>query len=188
MSVTKKKVSNLVGYESGRLKVVEYLGLGKHKKHYWKCQCDCGNSVVLPTYRITGSKSTRSCGCLRKESLEYNRNDPTKHGLHKHKLYSVYASMKQRCTNPNSQRWKYYGEKGVCVSWKSFEDFYSWAMYNGYHEGLSIDRIDPDGDYCPDNCRWITLADNTRRSNVRNSRGKVQEGTCHQEEGKSSLL
>lgn len=185
MSTIRKKVSDLVGTRVERLTVVSYLGIGKHDKHYWQCLCDCGGTIVLATYRITGSNPTKSCGCLRQESMRTNRKDPTKHGLHDHKLYSVYQSMKQRCTNPNSQRWQYYGAKGVCVRWESFEDFYAWAIANGYREGLSIDRVDPDEDYCPENCRWITLSENTRRSNVGNPRAKVQEDTRHQKEGES---
>lgn len=177
MSVTRKKVSPLVGAHVGRLTVTTYLGIGKYNKHYWGCLCECGESIILPTYRITGGKPVRSCGCLRKEALLHNRKDPTTHGLHKHKLYAVHQSMKQRCTNPKSQRWQYYGAKGVsvCEEWGNFQTFYIWATVNGYQEGLSIDRINPDGGYTPDNCRWITLSENTRRSNVRDTRAEVQE-------------
>jgi hypothetical protein len=179
MSITRKKVSDLVGFKVERLTVITYLGLGKHNKHYWQCQCECGGQIVLATYRLTGSKPTKSCGCLRQESMRSNRKDPTKHGLHEHKLYNVYQSMKQRCTNPNSQRWEYYGAKGVCVRWETFESFYEWSTVNGYSEGLSIDRIDSAGDYSPENCRWITLSENTRRKNIGNSRTALQESSCY---------
>jgi hypothetical protein len=166
-TIKRKPVSDLLGYKWGRLEVVDYLGLGKHNKHYWGCVCECGGRVTLATYRITGKDPTLSCGCLRKEVLSTNRNDPTKHGLHKHKLYAVFHAMHYRCSNENAQRWKYYGGKGikVCYEWANFPRFYKWAMSSGYKEGLSIDRVDPDSNYCPSNCRWITVSENTRRSN-----------------------
>jgi hypothetical protein len=181
MSITRKRVSNLVGIKVGRLEVTAYAGKGKYDKHYWSCLCECGNIAMVNTSRLTGAKQVLSCGCLRKEKLLANRRAPTKHGLHRHKLYGVHGSMKQRCTNPNSQRWQYYGGKGVsvCKEWQNFLTFYEWAIANGYQEGLSIDRIDPEGNYQPDNCHWITVAENTRKSNVRDPRAKVQEDSCH---------
>lgn len=175
MSITRKRVSDLVGFAVGRLTVQEYLGKGKFNKHYWRCSCSCGGEVILNTSRITGASATKSCGCLRKEELHKNRKDPTRHGLHKHKLYGVYSAMVYRCSNPNAQRWKYYGGKGVrvCPEWQDFLVFYNWAISNGYEEGLSIDRVDPDGDYSPANCRWITVNENTRRAHAGNTRGKV---------------
>lgn len=169
MSVTRKKVSDLVGQTFDRLTVVEYLGKGKHDKHYWRCSCICGGEAVLATYRLTGRKNVKSCGCLRVEKLKENRRDPTKHGLHKHKLYSVFYAMHYRCNSESAQRWKYYGGKGikVCSEWQDFLTFYTWATEAGYEEGLSIDRIDPSDDYKPANCRWITVSENTRRINDR---------------------
>lgn len=161
-----KTVKNLVGQEFNRLVVVEYLGVGKHRKHYWRCVCDCGNQIRLPTSSLTSNTPTKSCGCLRKETLKVNRAEPTKHGLHKHKLYAVYRQMRQRCENPKSQRWKYYGGKGVKVEWENFQSFYDWAYSCGYQEGLSIDRVDNDKNYCPENCRWITISENTRHAHV----------------------
>lgn len=173
MSVTRKKVSDLVGYSIGRLTVVSYLGKGKWDKHYWVCSCSCGGEVNLPTYRITGSVPTLSCGCLTKERLSSVRHDPTKHGLHKHPLYSIFHSMKQRCYNPNSQRWKYYGARGItiCDEWLSdFTNFYNWSIKNGWRSGLSIDRLDRDLGYEPSNCEWITVSENSRRMNVYKNR------------------
>jgi len=168
MRGTKRKmVSDLLGKSFGRLTVTEYIGLGKYDKHYWKCSCECGGEITLPTYRITGKASaTSSCGCLRKERLRENRYDPTTHDLSNTKLYAVFQSMKHRCSNPNSQRFDYYGGKGVKVLWETVEDFVAWAESSGYTEGLSIDRVDSDGDYCPENCRWISLEENTRRAHL----------------------
>jgi len=173
MSVTRKPVSDLLGKKFGRLAVIAYLGKGKWGKHWWLCQCECGGDIVLPSGSIGKEYGAKSCGCLRKEALKGNRQDPTKHGLHKHKLYGIYHGMLQRCYNPKSQRYKYYGSSGisVCADWKdSFEAFYEWAIHNGWKEGLSIDRIDSAEDYCPENCEWVTVSENSRRMNVRKRR------------------
>lgn len=174
--VSRGKLSDLVGERFGRLVVLEYLGPGKWGKHRWLCECDCGNRISITTSGLTGTQKTLSCGCLRKETLLMNRADPTKHGLHKHKLYSVHKQMIQRCQNPNAQRWKYYGGKGisVCKEWYDFLKFYNWALSSGYREGLSIDRIDNNKDYEPDNCQWITVSENTKRAHIGKSRGALQ--------------
>jgi len=186
MSVIRKKVSDLVGREFDRLVVTEYLGLGKHSKHYWRCTCKCGGEIVLPTYRVTGkTTSTKSCGCLRSEKLRVNRKDSTTHGLYRHKLYAIHSGMKQRCHNPNSQRYKYYGFIGIsiCSEWEeNFMSFYTWAMGNGYEEGLSIDRLDSTNGYYPENCQWVTISENSRRMNEGKQRRKVQENTRCKEE------
>lgn len=168
MSVIRKPVSDLIGKSFNRLTVVKYLGKRSHDKHWWLCKCKCGGTVELNTSRITSNNPTKSCGCLRKEKLLENRADPTRHGLHKHKLYAIYYSMLQRCYNPKSQRYMYYGSSGisVCPEWlEGFEVFFDWAMNNGYKEGLSIDRLDSAEDYRPDNCQWVTVSENSRRMN-----------------------
>jgi hypothetical protein len=168
MSTTGKPISNLLGKSFNRLTVVKYLGKRNHGKHWWLCKCECGGTVELNTSRITGNSPTKSCGCIRKEKLIENRYDPTKHGLHKHKLYAIYHGMLQRCYNPKSQRYMYYGSSGisVCAEWReSFENFFRWAIVSGYKEGLSIDRLDSAEDYTPENCQWVTVSENSRRMN-----------------------
>jgi hypothetical protein len=176
-----KKVSDLIGLKKERLTVIEYLGVGKHQKHYWKCICECGGSVVLPTYRITGAGATASCGCFRKETLKKNRASPVKHNISidHPKLYHIYSSMKARCYNPNSQRWKYYGERGVkvCDEWlASVKVFAEWSLANGYEIGLSIDRLDSSRDYCPENCQWVSVSENSRRMNETRRNAKTDRG------------
>lgn len=94
-----------------------------------------------------------------------------RHGLSNHPLYRVWNGMKQRCKNPHDDFFYCYGARGikVCSDWsENFKNFYKWAVENGYHKGLTIDRKDTDGDYCPDNCRWVTMREqqSNKRSNV----------------------
>lgn len=89
---------------------------------------------------------------------------PKNHYLKHTKVYSVWNEMRNRCQNPNDSSYKRYGGKGisVCEEWQDFRNFYPWAIQNGYHEGLTIDRIDPAGNYEPTNCRWISNAEQQR--------------------------
>lgn len=168
--VQRKSLSALIGSTFNRLTVVEYLGKREYGKHWWLCICECGGFVELNTSRITSNNPTKSCGCLRKERLLLNRCEPTRHGYTKThpKLYAIYHSMLSRCYNPNSQRWKYYGGIGVdvCLHWRQdVSHFINWALGAGYEEGLSIDRVNGLIGYCPANCEWVTVSENSRRMN-----------------------
>lgn len=94
-----------------------------------------------------------------------------KHGLRKTRLYNTWANMKQRCNNPNNKSYEYYGGRGIiiCKEWCDFINFYNWAINNGYADNLSIDRIDVNGNYCPENCRFVdsTTQSNNMRSNIK---------------------
>lgn len=153
-----------------------------HGKHWWRCICVCGEEVSLNTSRITSRNPTKSCGCLRKDKLSENRADPTRHGYQKThpKLYAIYHGMLQRCYNPKSQRYKYYGGKGIHVSrwWRHIpEAFFKWALGAGYEEGLSIDRKNPDEGYNPRNCEWVTRSENSRRMNEHRANEATTCGT-----------
>lgn len=85
------------------------------------------------------------------------------HNMSKTRLYKCWKNMKARCYIPSASRYKNYGERGisVCKEWLNFELFMQWALNNGYTDNLTIDRINNDGDYCPENCRWVTIEENT---------------------------
>lgn len=157
------KRMNLVGQKFGRLTVKEFYDV-KHGMSRWICDCDCGNTNVIVYGNHIKSGNTISCGCYYKES----RNKVGyKHGGSKDRLYQIWADMKDRCNNKNSVSYHWYGGKGiiVCDEWKNdYAAFKEWALANGYDDSLTIDRIDSNKNYCPENCQWITLKENINKS------------------------
>ena len=175
-------MDNLVGKRFGRLTVVEFDRLQNHKT-YWKCLCSCGLTVIATGNNLR-SGNTKSCGCLRREMTSARGKNNTTHGEshdHRTRLYTIWYGMKQRCNNPHRDAYKHYGGKGVrvCDAWNDYTVFRQWAVSHGYKDNLSIDRIDPSGDYEPDNCRWISPSENTARANKNHTTRKVIRGEGH---------
>ena len=157
---------DLVNKRFGMLLVIKKAP-NKGKKRAWVCKCDCGNETTTVTSNLL-RKITRSCGCLR-----------IKHNGVGTKIYGIWRGINNRCKNKNTSHWKYYGARGikVCEEWEnSFEAFREWALSSGYRSGLQIDRRESDGDYCPENCRWVTSKVNVRnRRTIKLNKKKVVE-------------
>jgi len=150
------------GKKYGRLTPIRIVGKDKRNYMIWECNCDCGNIVYISSGSLR-KNGTKSCGCLNDEVRKSGDNRRT-HGDWGTRLYRIWKAMHTRCYNPHSKDYKNYKKISICDEWiNDFPAFKIWALENGYDDSLSIDRIDPYGDYCPDNCRWsdsITQANN----------------------------
>lgn len=167
-----------IGQRFGRLVVIgegeKIRDSNGHKRGTFVCQCDCGNTITVNRrYIVRGQK--KSCGCINREIRERQarlKEWRTKYVKPEYKkLRECWQKIKQRCYNSNERNYKYYGGRGIkmCPEWieeKGMYVFCEWALNNGYQDNLSIDRIDVDGDYTPENCRWIPLAEQQRNKST----------------------
>ncbi|WNM52938.1 HNH endonuclease [Staphylococcus phage S-CoN_Ph10] len=151
----------MIGKKFGRLTVLEEEKERVNGRICYKCKCECGNTIITKGKYLRNG-DTKSCGCLVKEtSMRIGSKNKT-HGLSKLPEYNVYTTMINRCNNPNHDRYHRYGGRGikVCDRWlESFENFYE-NMGNRPSSKHQIDRINNDGDYTPENCRWVTPYEN----------------------------
>lgn len=150
---------DMTGQTFGRLTVLRFHE-ARNTNAYWWCRCECGNEKSVARVKLINNK-TRSCGCLRREG------NARKHGMSKSREYSSWLAMKDRCSRPEATRYERYGGRGIkiCARWEnSFENFLS--DMGPRPENTSLDRINPDGDYEPTNCRW---ADPVTQTNNRSS-------------------
>lgn len=162
---------DLTGQRFGRLVAIKKVGKSNSHGVLWECKCDCGKVCnVRANYLREGS--TTSCGCyhseIKREHMRKVSEKNVKHGMarrgHTTSLFTRWECMRSRCYYPKNIMYHRYGGRGikVCDEWQEFEPFMEWALANGYRDDLALDRIDGDGDYCPENCRWVTQKENNR--------------------------
>jgi hypothetical protein len=162
---------DLTGLTYGRLTVIDHSHYtGEH--HYWNCLCECGNMKKIQAGALIQNR-TKSCGCITKDMM-------TKHGYEKDPLYYIYIGMKGRCYNEKKKAYVDYGGRGIsiCTDWlNDIGSFIKWGRENGYEKGLSIERIDVNGNYEPGNCKWIPISMqgwNTRKTIYIEHKGKAK--------------
>ena len=177
----KRNMKDITGNRYGRLVVIKHdddspIGIAK-----WICQCDCGNVVSVKTGALK-SGNTKSCGCLHRENFgEMSRKMKagTKHGGSHKRIYGVWKCIKRRTTDPNYKQYKDYAGRGItiCDEWRDdFAAFRDWAYANGYDENAprgkcTIDRIDNDKGYSPENCRFVDMAVQRMNQRPRKKKG-----------------
>jgi hypothetical protein len=158
------KYVDLTGQRFGRLTVIEYAGKDKHRNILWLCKCDCGTETIVFSGNLKRG-NTFSCGCYQRERT---KDAHTTHNLtHTNpRLYEIWSDMKKRCFKPNTTGYIHWGGRGisVCHEWLEYKSFYDWAISNGYKDFLTIERVDNDGNYEPDNCKWITKGEQSRNT------------------------
>ena len=169
---------DLTGEKFGKLTVMGKLDANEHGQYKWLCECECGNRAIVFGYHLR-NHHTSSCGCLVRETSRKMGQANRKHGHEGSRLYNIWRGMKSRCHNPNNKDYKSYGDRGIKVypDWYDFHIFLEWAIDSGYSDNKSIDRLDVNGDYCPENCRWATT--NEQSNNKRTSRYLTHEGHTH---------
>lgn len=178
------KFIDITGQKIGRLTVLyrtedKLYGKNNRKTVMWHCVCECGNEIDVASQSLKRGL-TKSCGCLNLETIKRRDIKHKIHGENKSRLYECWHAMKKRCLNKHSAKYINYGGRGItiCEEWKNdYVSFSVWAKQNGYNDSLTLDRIDVNGNYCPENCRWADRK--TQQRNKRNNRNITFNGETH---------
>lgn len=171
-----RKVIDLTGKKYGRLTVIKHVGKDKHNNAIWECKCACGNIINIRGATLRTGRA-KSCGCLHKEMTKQLAKNNITHNMSNTRLYRVWQNIKSRCYYKQNNRYKYYGGRGikVCDEWlNNFKSFYDWSISNGYQDNLTIDRINVNSNYEPNNCRWVNQK--TQQRNKRNNKTYTVNG------------
>lgn len=171
-------MKDITGQRFGNLTVLKPDFKDRRGEWHWLCLCDCGSTKSVSGNKLR-SGNTKSCGCLQREHRASGNINRT-HGMTKSRLYYEWTNMKSRCYYAKNVMFHSYGGRGiqVCEEWKdSFECFMKWALLNGYEDNLTLERINVDANYCPENCKWIPRYEqclNTRRNHFVTAFGRTQ--------------
>lgn len=173
------KLIDLTGNKYGRLTVIGRDTEKSKKRVFWLCKCDCGTYTSARSDAL--GKDVNSCGCLKKEQDKENLGRFTTGESHS-RLANIWYHMKSRCTDQKADNYRHYGGRGITYhnEWDDFLVFKEWANANGYHEGMTLDRIEVDKHYTPKNCRWIPFS-----KQANNKRGTLW--VTHNDEKKSLM-
>ncbi len=186
------KALDLEGKRIGKLKVIKRIENSKNGQSRWLCECECGNEKIISSGMVSDKRAKMCCNeCMGKRKyIHVNGKLYYMHGMKNTPLYKIWASMKIRCQNKCANRYERYGGRGItiCHEWTNengFMNFYNWAIKNGYKDGLSLDRINVNGNYEPSNCRWITMKEqqnNKSNNHLLTYNGKTQTISQWEEE------
>lgn len=177
------KIIDRTGQRIGSLTIVRRAGRLTGRQPLWLFRCDCGGETIRTYVSANRTKENGCPACFpsRVSARRVGRATTTRHGEARHtgksSLYNSWKGMRQRCYSPKDENYKFYGDRGIkiCSEWReSFESFRDWANANDYIVGLTVDRIDPTGDYEPSNCEWVTRSVNSKRAIAHNKAKKKQ--------------